>query len=172
MTSDYEKTRSILLGMSVEAVMLEKDLSGSVADYFGKWLTGQYAIVAREQLAHLKGAERFKAIQAVVHDCSLLCRGEQNAERLRIEREWLTLAKEDSFAKYKRRVVHGMETLFNCLEKNPEAMAAFRALADHIRNPNDPEEQQMWKEKTDAEFDLTRSNQIRPNPTKSDHERN
>lgn len=145
MTSDYSKTRRTLVSIAVEAVALEKDLSGSVADYVCKWLAGQYATVAEEQLKTLEGEERLKLMRQLVHDCSLLRKGDHNTSRLEIEREWLALSERDSFSKYKRKIVLALETLIKNVNRNEATKAAFATLGQHFRHPYNPDAQDPGK---------------------------
>jgi hypothetical protein len=46
-----------------------------------------------------------------VQDWALLRHGDQTAERLRIEREWLAVASRDADLKWKRKIIVGLETL-------------------------------------------------------------
>jgi hypothetical protein len=141
MKSEFEKTHRTLLGMAVEAVTLEAALHGPVADYLTRWLAAQYAVAASEQLAGLEGEPRVKALRAFIHDTALLRRGDQNAERLKIERERLEVASRHADLKWKRKVIIGLETLLTYVEHHPKAKAAFDALRESVRHPFDPREQ-------------------------------
>src|SRR5450432_3229063 len=134
MKSEFEETHKTLLVMAAEALGLEAALHGPVADYLARWLAAQYAVAASEQLAGLEGEPRVKALRAFIHDAALLRRGDQNAERLKIERERLAMEERDSLGKHKRKVIIGLEAMFTHLKRHPEAQAAFDALADQLRH--------------------------------------
>jgi hypothetical protein len=113
------------------------------------WLAPQYALAAREQLVELEGADRLKLLRAFVHDWALLRHGDQTAERLRIEREWLAVASRDADLKWKRKLIVGLEALHAYMKHHPEAEAAFDAFAGQVRHPFDPSEQEpirSWTE--------------------------
>src|SRR5450432_3903876 len=125
MKTKFEETHRTLLVMAAEALGLEAALSGPVADYLARWLAAQYAVAASERLADLEGEPRVKALRAFIHDAALLRRGDQNAERLKIERERLEVASRHADLKWKRKVIIGLETLLTYVEHHPKAKAAF-----------------------------------------------
>ena len=94
----------------------------------------------RKQLAGLKGEDRLKLLRAFVHDWALLRHGDQTAERLRIEREWLEVASRDANMKWKRKIIIGMDALYTYMKQHPEAQATFEKLAEQVCHPFDPEE--------------------------------
>lgn len=163
MKSEFEETHQTLLVMAAEALGLESALSGPVADYLTRWLAAQYAVAASEQLAGLEGEPRVKALRAFIHDAALLRRGDQNAERLKIERERLSLARQESFSRFKRGVVRGLEAMRTYVQQHPEAKTAFSAFVDSVRPSFDPDEQ--WKEEANTDLGAATSDPIRPNPT-------
>jgi hypothetical protein len=109
--SSLTEAKAALLAMAAEAGELQQAVGGSVTDAVAGWLAPQYALAAREQLAELEGADRFKLLRAFVQDWALLRHGDQTAERLRIEREWLAVASRDADLKWKRKIIVGLETL-------------------------------------------------------------
>ena len=75
-----------------------------------------------------------------MQDWALLRHGDQTAERLRIEREWLAVASRHAHLKWKRKIIIGLETLNAYADKHPEAKAAIAELARQVRHPFDPAE--------------------------------
>jgi hypothetical protein len=150
--SAFAEAKAALVAMAAEADELQQTVGGSITDAVAGWLAPQYALAAREQLAALKGESRLKLLRAFVQDWALLRHGDQTAERLQIEREWLAVASRDADVKWKRKIVIGLETLKAYADRHPKAKAAFAELC----------------RQTAPSLDPTESDQIRPNPTKSD----
>src|SRR5450432_2220455 len=140
MKSEFEETHKTLLVMAAEALGLEAALHGPVADYLARWLAAQYAVAASEQLAGLEGEPRVKALRAFIHDAALLRRGDQNAERLQIERKRLEVTSRDADLKWKRKIIIGLDSLYAYTQHHPKAKAAFEALSEQLQHPRDPEE--------------------------------
>jgi hypothetical protein len=140
--STFAAAKAALVAIAAEADELKRTVGGSITDAVAGWLGPQYALAAREQLADLEGADRFKLLRAFVHDWALLRHGDQTAERLRIEREWLAVSSRDADLKWKRKIIIGLETLHTYVKHHPEAEAAFDALAEQVRHPFDPREQE------------------------------
>jgi len=142
MKTKFEETHRTLLVMAAEALGLEAALSGPIADYLARWLAAQYAVAASEQLAGLEGEPRVKALRAFIHDAALLRRGDQNAERLQIERKRLEVTSRDADLKWKRKIIIGLETLKRHVDEHPEAKAAMAELARQVRHPFAADEQE------------------------------
>ena len=84
--------------------------------------------------------DRLELLRAFVQDWALLRHGDQTAERLRIEREWLGVASRDADMKWKRKIIVGLETLKTYADKHPKARAAMAELSRQVRHPFDPTE--------------------------------
>src|SRR5437660_2475547 len=138
--SAFAEAKAALVAMAAEANELEQAVGGSITDAVAGWLAPQYALAAREQLAALEGEGRLKLLRAFVQDWALLRHGDQTAERLRIEREWLAVASRDADLKWKRKIIVGLETLKAYADKHPEAKAAMAELSRQVRHPFDPTE--------------------------------
>jgi hypothetical protein len=138
--SAFAEAKAALVAMTTEACELQQTVGGSITDAVAGWLAPQYALAAREQLAELKGKDRLKLLRAFVQDWALLRHGDQTAERLRIEREWLAVASRDADLKWKRKIIIGLETLTRYADKHPEAKAAIAELSRQVRHPFDPTE--------------------------------
>jgi hypothetical protein len=138
--SAFAEPKAALVAIATEADELKRAVRGSIIETVAAWLAPQYAFAAREQLAELEGASRLKLLRAFVHDWALLRHGDQTAERLRIEREWLAVAARDADLKWKRKIIIGLETLKVYADKHPEAKAAMAELSRQVRHPFDPTE--------------------------------
>jgi hypothetical protein len=138
--SAFEEAKAALVAMAVEAVELQQAVGGSVTDAVAGWLAPQYALAAREQLAELEGESRLKLLHAFVQDWALLRHGDQTAERLRIEREWLEVASRNANIKWKRKIIIGLDALYTYMKQHPKAQAAFEAFSEQVCHPWDPEE--------------------------------
>ena len=159
--SAFAEAKDALIEMACEADELQEAVGGSITDAVAGWLAPQYALAARERLAELKGDDRLKLLRTYVQDWALLRHGDQTAERLLVEREWLALEERAYLQRFKRKTVAGMEAIYTYVQEHPKAKAAFDAFWDEVRNPFDPSEQNSpWEEGRDEP--------IRPNPTESD----
>ncbi len=138
--SQFSEAKAALLVITAEANELEEAVGGSITEAVAGWLAPQYALAAREQLAQLEGADRLKLLRAFVQDWAALRHGDQTAERLRIEREWLAVASRDADMKWKRKIIIALETLMKYADKHPQAKAAMDELARQVRHPFDPTE--------------------------------
>ena len=134
------EAKAALVAIAAEADELRQAAGGSITAAVAGWLAPQYALAAREQLVELEGADRLKLLRGFVQDWALLRHGDQTAERLRIEREWLAVSSRDADLKWKRKIIVGLETLKAYVDKHPEADAAFAELARRVRHPFDPAE--------------------------------
>src|SRR5260370_39920738 len=108
--SAFAEAKAALVAMAAEADELQQTVGGSITDAVAGWLAPQYAVAAREQLAELEGESRLKLLRSFVQDWALLRHGDQTAERLLIEHEWLAVAARDADSKWKRKIIIGLET--------------------------------------------------------------
>ena len=82
----------MLTEMAAETEDLKRALGGSVTDVAAGWLTPQYLLAVREQLAALPaGPEQFKLLRLAVGDVVALQRGGTSVARLQLDREKLEL---------------------------------------------------------------------------------
>jgi O-glycosyl hydrolase len=105
----FAEAKAALGAIAAEADELKRTVGGSITDVVAAWLGPQYALAAREQFVKLQGADRFKLLRAFVQDWALLRHGDQTAERLQLEREWLAVASRDADLKWKRKIIVGLE---------------------------------------------------------------
>jgi hypothetical protein len=140
--SAFDEAKAALLAIAAEADELKNAVGGSITEAVAGWLAPQYALAAREQLVELEGADRLKLLRRFVQDWALLRHGDQTAERLRIEREWLAVASRDTDLKWKRKLIVGLEALHAYVKRHAKAEEAFDALVDQVRHPFDPSEQE------------------------------
>ena len=138
--SAFSEIKAALLAITTEADELRQSVDGSITEAVAGWLGLRYAVAAREQLVELEGADRLKLLRAFVQDWALLRHGDQTAERLRIERDWLAVASREADLKWKRKIIVGLETLMVYADKHPEAKAAMAELSRQVRHPFDPSE--------------------------------
>ena len=139
-SSTFAEAKAALVAIAAEADELQQAVGGSITDAVAGWLAPQYALAAREQLAELKGDKRLKLLRAFVQDWALLRHGDQTAERLRIEREWLEVASRNADLKWKRKIIIGLETLMRYADKHPETKSTMDELFRQVRHPFDPTE--------------------------------
>jgi len=147
--SAFKEAKAALVAMAVEADELQQIVGGSITDAVAGWLAPQYALAAWKQLAGLKGEDRLKLLRAVVQDWARLRHGDQTAERLQIEREWLVVALRDANMKCKRKITIGLDALYTYTKQHPKAQAAFEAFAEQVCHPWDREEKVRQKNSTE-----------------------
>jgi hypothetical protein len=145
-SSTFVEAKAALAAIAAEADELEQAVGGSITEAVAGWLAPQYALAARERLAELEGANRLELLRVFVKDWALLRHGDQTAERLRIEREWLEVASRDADMKWKRKIIIGLETMAKYVKKHPEAQAAFYEFVDQVRHPFDSREQHLGQD--------------------------
>lgn len=81
--------------LAEDAVELQAEGSPPLTDTLAVWLAARYAVATRG-LATLEGPEQWRQLRELCADVVELRRGDHSAERLRLEREELGLARERS----------------------------------------------------------------------------
>jgi hypothetical protein len=87
--SNLAATKTMLAEMVAEAQELKTTAGGSVTDAVAAWLAPQYLLAAQEKLTTANGAGRLELLRTMVHDWTLLRRGDHSAARLQLDREEL-----------------------------------------------------------------------------------
>ena len=88
--SNLVEVKAMLTEMAAETEDLKRAVGGSITDVAAGWLTPQYLLAVREQLAALpEGPERFKLLRLAAGDVVALQRGGHSAARLQLDREKL-----------------------------------------------------------------------------------
>jgi len=85
-----------LTEMVAEADEWKNRLGDSLTDKFAAWLVPQYMAAARAELASQKAEERWALLRIVSNDLVALRRGDQCAERLRLEHERMQLLRQST----------------------------------------------------------------------------
>ena len=141
--SSLAEAKAALIAMAAEADELHRPWAVRLLTPW-RMLAPQYAVAARKQLAALKGGDRLKLLRAFVHDWALLRHGDQTAERLRIERDWLEVASRDADMKWKRKIIIGLETLMSTRrstrEPNPRSIVSSLGRCVTRFDPTNPTE--------------------------------
>jgi hypothetical protein len=136
--SNLAKTKSLLLVMVAEAKDLKHAAGGSVTDAVAGWLAPQYMAAVSEKLAGTEGAQRWEILRVFAQDWAVLRHGDHTAERLRIERERLKLAKRDAEYKWRSDEQKALEFCLEEMKRLPEVkkmlVAAFDALKESKKN--------------------------------------
>lgn len=119
------------------------------------WLAVRYVAESRRLRESTGDPEQdWQRLRDFSSDVAALRRGDQNAERLRIERErlvleykWLMQAKDDSHLRWKRKFTMAMEAFQELVNhKNEKAKAAFKAFAAAVSSPFDSLESDQTEE--------------------------
>jgi hypothetical protein len=87
--SNLAEAKTMLAEMAAEAQELKAAAGGSVTDAVAAWLAPQYLLAAREKLDALEGSGRLEVLRTILHDWTLLRRGDHSAARLQLDREEL-----------------------------------------------------------------------------------
>ena len=123
---------------------------GDLTEHLALRLTARY-LAASRKLSEGEDGPDLALLRQFCSDIVALRRGDHQAERLRIERERMTmewkrlefegtrtvLAEHNCTGKFKRRIITGLETLLKYCKNNPKAMAALDALVAACRGPFD-----------------------------------
>jgi hypothetical protein len=144
--SNLAKTKSLLLDMVAEANELKGVAGGSVTDAVAGWLAPQYMLAMSEKLAGTEGAQRWEILRVFAQDWAVLRHGDHTAERLRIERERLKLARRDSKEKWETKLEAGLKQLFEEIKKLPKGRELFKPLHDLLRADNEPRKEKEFRE--------------------------
>jgi len=89
-TANNAQIKAMLIELAAETAELKRAVGGSITDVAAGWLTPQYLLAMREQLAALPaGPERFKLLRLAAGDVVALQRGGHSADRLQLDREKL-----------------------------------------------------------------------------------
>ena len=131
--SNLAKTKSLLLEMVAEANELKSAAGGSVTDAVAGWLAPQYMLAMSEKLAGTEGAQRWEILRVFAQDWALLRHGDHTAERLRIERERLKLAKRDAEDKWRSDEQRALEFCLEEMKQFPEIKKMFIAAFDAFK---------------------------------------
>jgi hypothetical protein len=144
--SNLAKTKSLLLEMVAEANDLKQAAGGSVTDAVAGWLAPQYMLAMSEKLAGTEGAQRWEILRLFAQDWALLRHGDHTAERLRIERERLKLAKRDTKEKWQTKLEAGLKQLFDEIKKNPKALEIYKPLHEILIAENQPRKEKEFRD--------------------------
>ncbi|MCB1078558.1 MAG: hypothetical protein KDM64_12090 [Verrucomicrobiae bacterium] len=87
-----------LIAMASEADDLERAVGGPVVEMVARWLAPTYAAAARRRLDDLEEDQRLEALRQMIHDLALLRRGDQAAEKLRLDHERLAWERDQAGA--------------------------------------------------------------------------
>ncbi|MEO6741977.1 MAG: hypothetical protein ABIP20_17165 [Chthoniobacteraceae bacterium] len=131
---------------------------GDLTEHLALRLTARY-LAASRKLNEGEDGPDLSLLRQFCSDVVALRRGDHQAERLRIERERMTmewkrlefegtrtvLAEHDSMGRFKRRITTGLETLMKHCKNNPRAMAALDALTEACQGPFDHLETESQK---------------------------
>jgi hypothetical protein len=96
--SNLAATKTMLAEMVAEAQELKTVAGGSVTDAVAAWLAPQYLLAAREKLSVTDGSGRLEVLRTILHDWTLLRRGDQASARLQLDREELEWQRSNSKA--------------------------------------------------------------------------
>jgi hypothetical protein len=135
-TPNMPQIKAMLIAMAAETAELQAAVGGALTDVAADWLTPQYLLAVREQLAALPaGPEQFKLLRLAAGDVVALQRGGTSAARLQLDREKLELDR----------------------QKHRDAVAAAQKESQRLRDPKPPmseEDRRAIVDKLDEIFGL------------------
>ncbi len=132
--------------MVAEANDLKQAVGGSVTDAVAGWLAPQFLLVARKKLEAADETNRFEVLRMFVQDWAMLRHGDHTAERLRLERERLKLAKRDAKQKWRSESAAALEWVLDESHKVPKASALFRQAFELMRAHDEPRKEKEFRE--------------------------
>jgi hypothetical protein len=144
--SNLADAKTMLAEMVAEAEELKSIAGGSVTDAVAAWLAPQYLLAAREKLLAAEGAAHFAVLRTFVQDWAMLRHGDHTAERLRIERERLRLAKRDIKQKWETKIDAGLAEIGKQIRDNPKAKELFKPLHELMRAKSEPRKEKEFRE--------------------------
>jgi hypothetical protein len=174
--NEVYKMLSAVTVMRGEVILLKEATKEPLTNILAQFLSAQYVVALRSAVRKAGGKPLdLKTLQALCGDVAALRRGDQNADRLCVERERLILeyerlglAKKDSHERWKKKFTMAMEAFQAHVQNNPKAKAAYYAFADQLgevfeKSPETPEHIEPVPPPRRDE-----GTAIRPSPTKSD----
>lgn len=107
--------------------LAESPGSEPLTDVLAHWLTAHYAGAARREAANATDSVvNLKTLRGLTADVAALRRGDQYAERLAIEREWLELERRE-------KIEAGLDALYQEIKSVPGAKNVFTALSRLVK---------------------------------------
>jgi len=167
---------SAVVVMLGEVTLLKQACKEPLTNILAEFLAAQYVVALRSAVRKAGGKPLdLKTLQALCGDVAALRRGDQNADRLCVERERLILdyerldlARKNSHEQWKKKLTMAMEAFQAYVKDNPKAKAAFYAFADQVGEPFDKSpETHEYKEPAHTPR-MDEGTAVRPSPTKSD----
>lgn len=143
---ELNHTKELLAGMAKESAELRQALGGPVTDAVAGWLVAQYFSAAHDKLAGTQGVQRWEVLRAFAQDWAVLRHGDHTAERLRIERERLKLAKRDTKEKWRTKMEAGLDAVAEEIKNNPKAKALFKPLHELLTAESQPRKEKEFRE--------------------------
>jgi hypothetical protein len=144
--SNLVATQKLLREMASEARELQAAAGGSVTDGVAGWLSSQYAAAAHEKLSAAQGSQRWEVLRAFAQDWAMLRHGDHMAERLRIERERLKLAKRDIEEKWRIDEEKALAVCLDETKKFPEVVKLFRSAFEALKIASRPGKKKEFRE--------------------------
>lgn len=132
-------------GLAVAVSALQGGGGQGLTGTLAQFLAAQYAVAARAMVRDAAGKPvELERLRALCRDVAQLQRGDQNSERLGLDRQRvgierlrLELAERESETRWKKRTVLGLEALQSRVTEQPEVAEAFEAFAKLVRGTFD-----------------------------------
>ena len=153
--------------LAAEVAALKLDGAAPLTDGFAHWLAAHLLVAAKKAAKESKnGCLDLKSLRSLNADVVALRRGDHSAERLKLERKWLELERQNSAATMEKRFIEWAQDPENAGKMNPSKLTqeeraerireifGMSRLAESPPNPPSPAS--------------TQSGSIRPNPAESD----
>lgn len=156
--------KSLLTTLAAESAELERAAGGPATDAVAGWLASQFLAAAHEQLAAVTDpAQRFEILRKFTHDWTLLRRGDQRSQTLRIQGTRVRLTKRDIDKRWAEKTTLGIHEIFQVLRENPnhnpyarETYEAMRKYWSHKDDRADDPKFLEWLDKKDTRYEAVR----------------
>lgn len=145
-TAPISDTQARITAMAAEAKEFTKAVGEPVAESIAGWLNSQYLAAVHERLAAAEPSQRLELLGQFARDCARFRRGDQRAERLRLDHVRLQVTVQNMSKRWEDKAYAGMTELMKNLRADPKAkevVAAFdkyldETLGDSSEEPESP----------------------------------
>lgn len=119
--------------LRAEVAALHEPEAEPLTEVLAQLLTAHYAAAARGAVKKTDGALDFKTLRALTADIVKLRHGDHSALRLRQEREWIEIEREQLAANRQDKIEAGLDALAEEIKNEPAARRAYETLRRIVR---------------------------------------
>jgi len=152
-TTPISDTQARITAMAAEGKAITEAVGEPVAESIAGWLNSQYLAAAHERLAAADPAQRLELLGQFARDCARFRRGDQRAERLRLDHTRLMVTVRNMNKRWEDKTYAGMDELVKNLRADPDAEEAVTALDKYFEKTcNDPDKSILLKRLEEPEI--------------------